>query len=165
MALEIRWSAGGMDYQGKRMRINPRNNILFWLEKVIRFFHTVVSTKNTQKLEKITGDNGEDVEHIISKEFQCFHVSFQSTLLCNIRTENVFNSCKMSDMIRERGQFDNKKYWVIETYKSHQLYLHTYSCIDSIDHHIKIFRVKYMLWKYWNSPMLHTMSPVVVVDY
>ena len=39
------------------------------------FFNPVVANNNTEKvLERITGDNGEDVEHVISKAFQCVHV-------------------------------------------------------------------------------------------
>ena len=49
--------------------------------------------------------------------------------------------------------------------KARQLYLRTYSRIDSIDHLIKNFRMKYRCWKYWHSPMIHVVSLEVVVDY
>ena len=81
---------------------------------VARFFHPVVSAKNTEKImEKITSADGEDVEHDISKSFQRVHVSFQSTSLCNIITVNALNGFNISAMIRERGQFDNRRYWGI----------------------------------------------------
>ena len=59
------------EYQGI---VPPQKNSSDMM-KVARFFHTVVSTKNEEKLvEKRTGDDGEDVEHISRKTFQCFHV-------------------------------------------------------------------------------------------
>ena len=43
--------------------------------KVAWFFHPIVATNNTEKLvEKRTGENGEDVKHVIRKAFQCVHV-------------------------------------------------------------------------------------------
>ena len=68
-------------------------------------------------------------------------------------------------MIKARGQFFNRRHWVIDMNKTRQLYLGTYSRIDSIDNLIKNFRMKYRCWKYWHSPMIHTTSLVVVVDY
>ena len=42
---------------------------------VTRFFNTVVSTKKSDKvLEKRTCDDGEDVGHVITKEFQLVHI-------------------------------------------------------------------------------------------
>ena len=46
-----------------------------------------------------------------------------------------------------------------------QLYLGTYSRIDSIDHLIKNCRMKYRCWKYLHSPMIHAMYLAVVVAY
>ena len=46
-------------------------------------------------------------------------------------------------MIREGGYFDNRRYWGIEMNEEHQLYLGSYSCIESIDHLIKTFHIKY----------------------
>ena len=40
-------------------------------------------------------------------------------------------------MIWARGQFDNRRYWVIEIDEARQIYLGTYSRIESIDHIIK----------------------------
>ena len=45
------------------------------------------------------------------------------------------------------------------------LYLGTYSIIDSIDHPIKNCRLKYRIWKYWHSPMLHAMELAIVITY
>ena len=46
-----------------------------------------------------------------------------------------------------------------------ELYLGTYSRIDSIDHLIKNCRMKYQSWKNWHSPMLHATSLAIVVAY
>ena len=43
--------------------------------------------------------------------------------------------------------------------------LGTYSCIDSIDNHIKNFRMKYRCYKYCHSPMFHALSIALVSDY
>ena len=68
---------------------------------VERFFHTIVSVKNTGKVVDMRkGDDDEDVEHIISKAFQRFRVSFQLIPSCNISTVKSLKSFKMSDMIR-----------------------------------------------------------------
>ena len=76
-----------------------------------QFFHPVVATKNTYKVaEKIKGGNGEDVENVIRKAFQCAHVKFQYKKLCNIRTDNALNGCKMSDMFGPIGKFDNRRH-------------------------------------------------------
>ena len=49
--------------------------------------------------------------------------------------------------------------------KARQLYLGTYSHIDSIYNLIKNCRTKYRCWKYWNSPNIHAMYLAVVVAY
>ena len=105
-----------------------------------------------------TCDDGEDVEYVTSKALKCAHVSFQSTSSCNISTVNYLNCCKTSSMIRARGQFDNRRYWGIDMIKARQNYLVNYSCINSIDHLIKNFRMKCRCWKYWHSSMIHEMS-------
>ena len=46
-----------------------------------------------------------------------------------------------------------------------QIYLGTYSHIDSIGHLIKNYCIKYRCWNYWHSPILHEMSPAVIIDY
>ena len=59
-------------------------------KKLACFLNPVVATKNTEKLvEMITGEDGGDIEHIISKVFQCVHVSFHYTSLCNTRNINA----------------------------------------------------------------------------
>ena len=68
-------------------------------------------------------------------------------------------------MIRTRGNFDNRRYWGIDMNEAHQIYLGTYSRIDSIDHFIKNCRMKYRCWKYWNSPMINAMSRELIVAY
>ena len=46
-----------------------------------------------------------------------------------------------------------------------QIYLCTYSRIDSIVHIIKNYCIEYRCWKYCHSPIIHAVSPSVVVDY
>ena len=116
-------------------------------------------------MKKITGDDGEDVEHVISKAFKRVHVLFQPISSCNISNVNALNYFKISDIIRERGKFDNRSYQGIEMNEACQLYLGNYSHIDSIDHLIKKIRMKYRCWKYWYSPMIHTMYLALVVAY
>ena len=131
---------------------------------MVHFFNDVFVTKNTDKLvENRTADDGEDVEHIISKVFQRVHVSFQSTSFFNIRTVNTLNNCKTIDMIRARGEFYNKRYWGFEMNEARKLYLGTSSRSDSISHLIKNFCIKYIYWKYWNSPMIRDMSLAVLI--
>ena len=106
--------------------------------KVARFFRPFVANNNTEKIaETRTGDDGENVEHIISEAFQRVHVSFKSTSLCNIRAFNDLNSFKTSGMIGEIGKFDHRRYWGINMNGTRQLYLGSYSHIDSIDRLIK----------------------------
>ena len=116
-------------------------------------------------MENGTGDDGEDVEHVIRKAFQRVHMSFQSTSLCNISTINALNTCKTSAMIRARGRFYNSRYWGIDMNKVRKLYLGTYSYIESIDQLINNFRMKYRCWKYCHSPIIHTMSLAVFIAY
>ena len=68
-------------------------------------------------------------------------------------------------MIRERWHFDNRRYWGIRMNEACQLYLGTYSLIDSIYHLIKIFRMKYRCWKYWHLLLIHAMSLEEFVAY
>ena len=103
-----------------------------------QLLHPVVATKNTEKLvEKRTGDDEEDVEHVFSKAFQRVHVQFQSTYSCNISTINDLNYFKISFVIGVRGKFDNMRYWGIDMNEVREIYLGTYSRIDSIDCLIK----------------------------
>ena len=49
--------------------------------------------------------------------------------------------------------------------KVRQIYLGTYSRIDSIGHLIRNYCIKYICWKYWHSPTLHDMSLAVFIAY
>jgi hypothetical protein len=93
------------------------------------------------------------------------HTTFQSTSSCNISTVNALNECGMYVRKRERGRGENKRCWGIEMNDARELYLGTYSRIDSIDHLIKNANIFYRSWKYWHSPMLHGKSLAVVVAY
>ena len=96
------------DIEGKYL--NKTDNI-----EVEQLLNPSVATNNTEKVaEKRTYDNMEDFEHVTSKAFQRVHVSFQYTSSCNISTNNELNSCKISDMIRSRENFDNRRNWLIE---------------------------------------------------
>ena len=73
--MELLCRAGGIVYQGILRGNTSAEKDSYDRTKVKRFFDTVVFTTNTEKLaEKRTGDNGEDVEHAISKAFQRVHV-------------------------------------------------------------------------------------------
>jgi hypothetical protein len=93
------------------------------------------------------------------------HTTFQSTSSCNISTVNALNECSMYVRKRERGRKENKRFWGIKMNDARELYLGTYSRIDSIDHLIKNANMFYRSWKYWHSPMLHGKSLAVVVAY
>ena len=94
--------------------------------KVSRLLHPVVATNTKDKAaEKRTCDDGEDIEHVIRKAFQHVHVSFKSKSSCTLSTVNALNGCKMSAMIRSRGQFGNRRNWVIEMNKARHLYIVT----------------------------------------
>ena len=66
---------------------------------------------------------------------------------------------------RERGFGANKQTWGIEMNRAIELYLGTYSRIDSIDNLIKNCRLMYQSWKYWHSPMLHAIALAIVIAY
>jgi hypothetical protein len=99
------------------------------------------------------------------KSYVRVHTTFQSTSSCNISTVNALNECSMYVRRRERGRKENKRFWGIEMNDARELYLGTYSRIDSIDHLIKNANIFYRSWKYWHSPMLHGKSLAVVVAY
>jgi hypothetical protein len=99
------------------------------------------------------------------KAYVRVHTTFQSTSSCNISTVNALNECGMYVRKRERGRKANKRFWGIEMNDARELYLGTYSRIDSMDHLIKNASMFYRSWKYWHSPMLHGKSLAVVVAY
>ena len=166
MNLDIQWRAGGIGYLGILRGSNSTKKDSSDKTKAEYFFNPVVATKNTEKVvERVTYEDGEDIEHVIIKAFQCVHVSFHSTSSCNTRTVNAWNYFKMSTMIRERGKFDNRRYQGIDMNEACQLYLVTYSHIESIDNLITNCHMKYRCWKYWHSPMIHAMSLALVLDY
>ena len=57
------------------------------------------------------------------------------------------------------------RYRGIDMNEVRQLYLGTYSRIDSIDHLIKNLSMEYRCCKYWQSPIIHSMYLAVVVAY
>ena len=102
---------------------------------------------------------------INKKDYQQVQISLQSKYLCNIIMINTLNKCNIIVMIRERGKDKLKQYWGIDTNESHQLYLGTYSRINSIYNYIQNYHMKYKIWKYWHFSMLRTMALAVVVLY
>jgi hypothetical protein len=134
--------------------------------KVARFLQPVVAVKKVKATyETVKDDEGNEVEKELTKSFERVHVSFQSTSSCNFATVNSLNRCKTQAMVKSRGKGDNKRYWGIEMNEARNLYLGSYSRIDSIDHLIKNCKMKYRTWKYWHAPMLHAMSLAVLIAY
>ena len=121
--------------------------------KIARFFHPVVAVKTVEATDET------------HESYRRVHVSFQSTSSCNISTVNALSECSLTVAKRERGAMNNKRTWGIEMNAGRELYLGTYSRIDSIDHLIKNCRLKYRSWKYWHSPMLHATSLAICVAY
>jgi hypothetical protein len=81
------------------------------------------------------------------------HTTFQSTSSCNISTVNALSECGMCVRKRERGRGENKRFGGIEMNDARELYLDTYSRIDSINHLIKNANMFYRSsWKYLHSP-------------
>eukprot|EP00957_Ditylum_brightwellii_P080552 6127482-Ditylum_brightwellii.AAC.1 len=73
--------------------------------KAVLFFNPVVAVKNVEAVtETNTEDHLNEVEIEVVESYQCVHVSFQSTYLCNFSTANALNKCKASAMIRSRGE-------------------------------------------------------------
>ena len=67
---------------------------------------------------------------------------------------------------REGGSIlTNKRIWGIEMNQAWELYVGTYSRIDSINHLVKNCSLKYQIWKYWHSPMLHATALAIVIAY
>ena len=100
-------------------------------------------------------------------EYDIVHTSFQSTSSCNICSVNSFESTENFVQSRSRGRVkdENKRYYVIEQNFARLLYLSGYSRIDSIDHLIKVCKMKYRSWKYWHSPATHGKAFGLCVAY
>ena len=76
MDLQLRLRSGGIGYQ-EILRGSTYTKKTDYSDKamVTRFLHPVVATNNTEKLvENRTGEDGEDVERVISENFQCLYV-------------------------------------------------------------------------------------------
>ena len=120
--------------------------------KAARFLHPIVATR------KVPASGNK-------KAYERVHCSFQSTSSCNIATVNALNTCDIYVRERSRGRGENKRHWAIEMNEARDLYLSTYSRIDSIDHLIKNCHMFYRSWKYWHAAMLHAKALAVVVAY
>lgn len=117
----------------RRDRLPPNVPAKYWHKqktdsspktKVARFFEHVVAVKKYPR---------ERSQH----PYRRVIVSFQSTSSCNISTVNALNQCTLNAHKREQGISQNKRTCGIEMNAAQELYLGTYSQIDSIDHLIK----------------------------
>jgi len=97
--------------------------------------------------------------------YQRIHVSFQSTLSCNISTVNALNEVFHFVKVRERGRGEQKRYWVIKMNHSQRVYLTTYNGIDVLDHLLKNARLFYCTWKYWHASKNHALAIAITVAY
>eukprot|EP00957_Ditylum_brightwellii_P196253 14952909-Ditylum_brightwellii.AAC.1 len=69
--------------------------------------------------------------------YQKVHVTFQSTLSCNIQAASMLSKISLFKDTKERGMGKNKRKWVIEMNEGQQLYFNMYYKVDVIDHFIK----------------------------
>lgn len=122
--------------------------------KVARYEKPIIFTKHVK----------EDAEHG-KRSYSRAHVSFQSTGTTNISTVNSLNSCSLYVRTKERGRGQNKRAWGIEMNEGRDIYLNTYSQMDSTDHLIKNANLYYKTWKFWHAPMRHAKSLAAVVAY
>ena len=120
--------------------------------KVARFHEPIVAVQRVEATDTTSA-------------FERVHISFQSTSSCNISTVNALNTCKQYVRRRERGKGACKRVWGIEMNDARDVYLNTYSRIDSMDHLLKNARLFYRSWKYWHSPMLHGKALGIVIAY
>jgi hypothetical protein len=70
-------------------------------------------------------------------KFTRVHVTFQSTLSCNITAVNALNQNSLFIVQKERGSGKQKRKWVIEMNDACQLYPGTYGRIDMVNNLIK----------------------------
>ena len=98
--------------------------------KVARFFPPVAAVKIVKPKNSMSG-------------YTKVHVSFQSSSSCNLATVNALNECTLIVNKSTQGYNQNKCTWGIEMNVACELYLGTYSRIDSIDHLIKYCCMKY----------------------
>ena len=98
-------------------------------------------------------------------DYEIVLTSFQSTSSCNIMSVNSFSENRNFVEARSRGRKDKKRVYVIEQNIARQLYLKSYSRIDSIDHLIKNCNLGYLSWKYWHSAATHGKALAITVAY
>ena len=115
--------------------------------KAARFFDPIFAVKND------------------SRGFQCMHVSFQSTLSCNIAYVNALNECTNFVEVREKGRGEHKQQWVIEMSHARRIYLATYFWIDVLDGGIQNAHILCRVWNYWHSPMNHFLDIKISSTY
>jgi len=131
--------------------------------KVARFLQPVVAVKGCPAIELEPATDNKPA--VMSKPYLRVHCSFQSTSSTNFSTVNALNSCAVSRRRKDRGTGKNKRSWAIEMNDARELYLESYSRVDSIDHLIKNCNLKYISWKYWHSAMLHALGLAIVTAY
>ena len=114
--------------------------------KAARYVNPVIAVKNE-----------EDYEIVLT--------SFQSTSSTNIMSVNALSQSANFVEARSRGRNDKKRIYFIEQNFARQLYLKTYSRIDSIDHFLNCCSMGYTSWKYWHAPANHGKKLAVVTAY
>ncbi len=100
-----------------------------------------------------------------TKSYTHILTSFQSTGTTNITCVNALEENSRFFTKRERGRGDEKRVWAIENNHPRQLYLTTYSQIDTVDHLLKHCYIFFLSWKYWHSPMRHAFALVIIAAY
>jgi len=131
--------------------------------KVARFHQPVVAVKAYPPVELQPATA--TTPAVMSLPYLCVHISFQSTSSTNFSTVNALNTCTVYKKHRDRGIGANKQTWGIKMNNARELYLQSYSRIDSIDHLIKNCNLKYVSWKYWHQAMLHAFALAIVSAY
>ena len=97
--------------------------------------------------------------------FEIILTSFQSTSSCNIMHVNAICENKNFIQARSRGRKSSKRLYAIEMNMSRQLYLHSYSRIDSIDSLLNSTNINYVTWKYWHAPVTHAKKLAIATAY
>ena len=72
-----------------------------------------------------------------AKEYQCIHVTFQSTSSCNISSVNSLGEVKIYAKKKERGLGVNKRIWIIEINNGWCFYLGMHNMVDILNHFLK----------------------------
>jgi hypothetical protein len=64
-----------------------------------------------------------------------------------------------------RGRGTNKRRYGIEMNEPREVYLGSYSSMDSVDHLLKNWNCAYQSWKWWHAPMQHGLAFAATMAY